>query len=124
METTMEGLGSMAGYGSAKTRCWEERRRRAAGPRRGRLAPRYPTPWSTLGGAAGAADAMALSTKDKEVRHRSCDVLGIDADEWDNENRRMTIELRSSNTSSGRHWKTGCKSVGRPPRWGDGSSSI
>ncbi|AQL06102.1 LL-diaminopimelate aminotransferase chloroplastic [Zea mays] len=46
-ETTMEGLGSMAGYGSAKTRCWEERRRRAAGPRRGRLAPRYPTPWST-----------------------------------------------------------------------------
>jgi hypothetical protein len=54
----MEGLGSMAGYGSAKTRYWEERRRRAAGPRRGRLAPRYPTPWSTLGGAAGAADAM------------------------------------------------------------------
>ncbi|AQK78915.1 Phosphatidylinositol/phosphatidylcholine transfer protein SFH8 [Zea mays] len=36
----------------------------------------------------------------------------------------MTIELRSSNTSSGRHWKTGCKSVGRPLRWGDGSSSI
>uniref|UniRef100_A0A804R6V4 Uncharacterized protein n=1 Tax=Zea mays TaxID=4577 RepID=A0A804R6V4_MAIZE len=35
-----------------------------------------------------------MSTKDKEVRHRSCDVLGIDADEWDNENRRMTIELR------------------------------
>jgi hypothetical protein len=47
METIMEGFGSMAGYGSAKTRCWEERRRRAAGPRRGRLAPRYPTPWST-----------------------------------------------------------------------------
>ncbi|AQK78914.1 Phosphatidylinositol/phosphatidylcholine transfer protein SFH8 [Zea mays] len=58
METIMEGFGSMAGYGSAKTRCWEERRRRAAGPRRGRLAPRYPTPWSTSVGAAGAVDAM------------------------------------------------------------------
>ncbi|AQK53205.1 hypothetical protein ZEAMMB73_Zm00001d050892 [Zea mays] len=37
---------------------------------------------------------MALSAKGKEVCHRSCDVLDINADEWGNENRSMTTELR------------------------------
>ncbi|KAL5652701.1 hypothetical protein ACJX0J_038159, partial [Zea mays] len=110
-ETTMEGLGSMAGYGSAKTRCWEERRRRAAGPRRGRLAPRYPTPWST---PMTPRTLISYSGGLLQLLPPGSIVEGaVDQGQGG-----------SSNTSSGRHWKTGCKSVGRPPRWGDGSSSI
>ncbi|KAL5652840.1 hypothetical protein ACJX0J_038298, partial [Zea mays] len=85
----------------------EERRRRAAGPRRGRLAPRYPTPWSTLGGVL-----LQLLPPGSIVEG------AVDQGQGG------PPQVLSSNTSSGRHWKTGCKSVGRPPRWGDGSSSI
>ncbi|KAL5677033.1 hypothetical protein ACJX0J_013164, partial [Zea mays] len=112
-ETTMEGLGSMAGYGSTKTHCWEERRRRAAGPRRGRLAPRYPTSWST---------PMTPRTLISYSASPPGSIVEGAVDQG--QGGPPQVLSGSSNTNSGRHWKTECKSVGRPPRWGDGSSSI